>query len=213
VDYVGRKIREMTFNDYKQKYVAPDLTALAEHITLSGITCIAHQKNPDDIVWCVLDDGSLLSMSYERDQDVIAWAKHVIGGTSVVVESVSVIPGTTEDEVWISVARTINGATARYVEQLQIRVDVDLEDAWFVDSGLNFDGGDAVTITGITQAHPPVITAAAHGFSNGDQVYFTGIVGMTELNGNVYTVSNVTTNTFEIQIFAQTSASVSASPS
>lgn len=213
VDFVGRKLREMTFSDYKQKYVSPDLTALSEHITLGGITCIAHQKNPDDIVWCVRDDGSLLSMTYEREQDVVAWARHIIGGTSVVVESVSVIPGTDEDEVWITVARTINGSTARYVEQLQPRVDVDLEDEWFVDSGYQWDGGDAVTITNITQADPCVVTAAAHGFSDGDQVYLAGIVGMTELNGGYYTVSNKTTNTFEIQIFAQASASPSASPS
>jgi hypothetical protein len=127
IDFVGRKLRELTFSDYKQKYIAPDLTALSEHISLGGITCMAHQKNPDDIVWCVRDDGVLLSMTYEREQDVIAWTRHVVGGTSVVVESVSVIPGTDEDEVWITVARTVNGSTARYVEQLQPRVDVDLD--------------------------------------------------------------------------------------
>lgn len=212
VDFVGRKIREMTFNDLKQKYVSPDLTALAEHITLTGITCMAHQKNPDDIIWCVLDDGSLLSMTYERDQDVVAWAKHIIGGASVVVESVSVIPGTTEDEVWISVARTIDGDPARTIEQLQPRVDVDLEDSWFVDSGLAFEGGSA-GIADITQADPCVITAVGHGFSDGDQVHLSGITGMDELEGNVYTVANATDDTFEIQIFEQASSSVSASPS
>lgn len=54
------------------------------------------------------------------------------------------------------------------------------------------------TITGITQANPGVVTAAAHGFSNGDKVIFFDIGGMVELNGNVYTVANATTNTFEI---------------
>jgi hypothetical protein len=211
VDYVGRKIREMTFSDYKQKFVAPDLSALAEHITLTGITSIVYQRNPDQIVWNTLDDGSLLSMTYERDQDVVAWAKHPVGGTSAVVESVAVIPGTSEDEIWVSVSRTVDGSTVRYIEQMQPRVNVDFEDAFFVDSGLTFDGGDAVTITNITQADPCVVTAAAHGFSDGDQVYLTGIVGMTELNGRYFTVSNKTTNTFEIQIFSQVSASVSAS--
>lgn len=221
VDFVGRKIREMTFNDLKQKYVSPDLTALAEHITLTGITCMAHQKNPDDIIWCVLDDGSLLSMTYERDQDVVAWAKHIIGGTSVVVESVSVIPGTTEDEVWISVARTIDGSTTRTIEQLQPRVDVDLEDSWFVDSGLAFEGGSA-TIVAISQADPCVVEVSSwpvdgegNDLADGDQIHLSGITGMDELEGNVYTVnnSNVAALTFEIQIFEQASASVSASPS
>jgi len=213
VDYVGRKIREMTYVDAKQKFESTDLAALAEHITLGGITSMAFQKNPDLILWCTLATGELLSMVYERDQNVIAWSEHPLGGTSASCDSVSVIPGTNEDEVWLCVSRTVDGSTVRHIEQMQPRVDVDLEDCWFVDDGLNWDGGDAVTITGITNASPIVITAAAHGFSDGDNVYFTGITGMTELNGNVYTVADATTDTFSLEYFEQVSSSVSASPS
>ena len=212
VDSVGRKMREMTYRDDKLKYVSPDLSALAEHITLSGITCIAHQKNPDSIIWCVLDNGKLLSLSYERDQNVVAWANHIIGGTDVVVESVSVIPGDDEDEVWITVARTINGSTARTVEQLQPRVDVDLEDAWFLDSGLAFDG-DSATITGVTSGATTTITSVAHGFSDGDIVYIDDIVGPDELNGRYFVVTDKTDDTFVIRTYQRTSPSESASPS
>jgi hypothetical protein len=54
------------------------------------------------------------------------------------------------------------------------------------------------TITGITQANPGVVTSNGHGFSNGDIVRITAVVGMVELNGNSYTVANVATNTFEL---------------
>jgi len=81
VDYVGRKVREFTFSADQQKYVAPDLTALAEHITESGIVSLAHQKSPDSILWCVRADGTLLSMTYEREQNVVAWARHLVGLT------------------------------------------------------------------------------------------------------------------------------------
>ena len=54
------------------------------------------------------------------------------------------------------------------------------------------------TISGATQADPVVITATAHGYSNGDEVIITGVVGMTELNNKHYLVANKTTNTFEI---------------
>lgn len=54
------------------------------------------------------------------------------------------------------------------------------------------------TITGITQANPAVVTSNAHGFSNGDEVYITGIVGMTILNGRNFKVANVTANTFSL---------------
>ena len=64
------------------------------------------------------------------------------------------------------------------------------------------DGGQviesAVNVSAITKADPGVITANSHGFSNGDDVFIQGIVGMTQLNGRSVRVANVTTNTFEI---------------
>lgn len=53
-------------------------------------------------------------------------------------------------------------------------------------------------ITGITKANPAVVTATAHPFVNGDKVSISGVVGMVEVNGNVYTVANKATNTFEL---------------
>jgi len=53
-------------------------------------------------------------------------------------------------------------------------------------------------ITGVTNANPGVITSAAHGFSNGDQAFLANIGGMTQLNGNIYTIANVTANTFTL---------------
>jgi len=57
----------------------------------------------------------------------------------------------------------------------------------------------AKNITGITQAAEGVVTSNAHGYSNGDHVYLSGIVGMTELNGRTVVVSDVTANTFKMK--------------
>ena len=76
VDFVKRKVRELTYSGDKDKFVAPDLSALAEHITEGDIEQIAFQKNPDPILWITRADGMLLSMTYEREQNVVAWAKH-----------------------------------------------------------------------------------------------------------------------------------------
>ena len=54
-------------------------------------------------------------------------------------------------------------------------------------------------ITGATKANPVVITAASHGFANGDFVYITGVSGMTQLNNKTFTVANKATNTFQLQ--------------
>lgn len=56
--------------------------------------------------------------------------------------------------------------------------------------------GTAVSITGVTQANPGVVTtASAHGLVVGDPLQIAGIVGMTQLNGNTYTVASVPSTT------------------
>lgn len=54
------------------------------------------------------------------------------------------------------------------------------------------------TITGATQANPVVITSAGHSLQNGQQVYITGVAGMTEINNQLYTVGGVTSTTFQL---------------
>src|SRR6266436_1378385 len=53
-------------------------------------------------------------------------------------------------------------------------------------------------ITAITQANPGVITSNAHGYSNGDWIVISDIVGMVLLNGNTFIVTGVTANTFTL---------------
>lgn len=55
-------------------------------------------------------------------------------------------------------------------------------------------------ITGATNANPCVITSDAHGLTTGDQIIISGVSGMTQLNGNTYTVTVLTANTFSIGI-------------
>lgn len=54
------------------------------------------------------------------------------------------------------------------------------------------------TITAITQASPGVVTAAGHGLTNGQLVYISNAGGMYQVNGQVFTVANKTTDTFEL---------------
>lgn len=65
------------------------------------------------------------------------------------------------------------------------------------------DGGIVVetakNVTGITQAAQGVVTSVAHGYSNGDEIYIYDVVGMTELNGKSYLVSDKDTDTFKLK--------------
>ena len=117
-----RKLREMVYDYDTDSFVAPDLTILAEHITESGVIEQAYQKEPDSVVWCVLTNGKMVGMTYQREQKVVGWHEHEIGGTFTgthesydsltyshgLVESVCTIPtDADEDELWVVVKRTI----------------------------------------------------------------------------------------------------------
>lgn len=58
--------------------------------------------------------------------------------------------------------------------------------------------GGSLTVTGVTQANPAVVTSTAHGLQNGDLVQFYDVFGMTQLLDNEYTVAGVTANTFQL---------------
>lgn len=57
----------------------------------------------------------------------------------------------------------------------------------------------AKVITGISKANPAVVTSAAHGYANGEIVYISTVIGMTEINKKSFTVQNVAANTFELK--------------
>lgn len=59
------------------------------------------------------------------------------------------------------------------------------------------DPSDMV-ITGITKANPAVVTAANHGFTNGESVVIAQVEGMTQVNNLMFTVAGATTNTFQL---------------
>lgn len=89
-----------------------------------------------------------------------------------------------------------------------VGINYDLEqDQYLLISDAMYDK-NPVTITGITQANPGVVTAAAHGFENGDVVVIEDVVGMTEVNDLHFTVANKATNTFELKTQAATPVNV-----
>lgn len=66
-------------------------------------------------------------------------------------------------------------------------------------TGASWASGSAKTISGITQANPAVVTSTGHGFVTGDRVYISGVKGMTQVNGKVYTVKWVNNDKFQLQ--------------
>lgn len=192
VQAAKRKIREFGFAFEVDGFQAFDMTRLAQHITRGGIVEMDFQQEPDSLVWAVRSDGQLLSMTFRREEDVVGWARHIVGGSfstgDVVVESVAVIPGAdgagqtqssaNRDEVWITVKRTINSATVRYVEVLERDYETgdDENDSYYSDSIITYDGVATSSITGLDHLEGETVKVFADGFIHPDQTISSGAI-------------------------------------
>ena len=178
-----RKIRELAYNFDVDGYLAPDMTILAEHVTEGGITQMAYQQEPNQIIYAVRGDGELIGLTYQREQQVTAWHRHVFGGAfgsgKAVCESVAVIPtDDTEYEVYVIIKRTINGATKRYIEVLN-NFDFTTTDNTtfnFLDSQLSYSGSSTTTLSGLSHLEGQTVSILADGATHPDKVVSSGAI-------------------------------------
>jgi hypothetical protein len=156
------------------------MSLISEHITFPGITETAYQREPDQTLWAIRSDGVLLSMVYERPQEVVGWSKHTTDG---LWESVAVIPGTAQDEIWLICNRTIGGATKRFVELMQpVDWGSDQEDCFFVDCGLTYDPlvpAAATVISGFDHLEGKSLAVLADGAVEANKTVVSGDITLT----------------------------------
>ncbi|SEB73264.1 hypothetical protein SAMN05216178_2045 [Pseudomonas saponiphila] len=122
VQKAGRKLRAMAYKYDSDSYGSPDMSVLSEHATTSGVVDMAYQQEPESILFMVRNDGVLATMTVDRDQDVIGWARQITDGR---FESVAAIPVAGGEQVWTVVNRTVNGVQTRYIERFAQGVQVD----------------------------------------------------------------------------------------
>jgi len=122
VQRANRKLRAMAYKYDSDTFGSPDMSVLSEHATKSGIIDMAYQQEPESILYLVRADGVMATMTVDRDQDVIGWARQITNGA---FESVASIPVADGDQVWCVVRRNVNGKNVRYIERFNqgIRVD------------------------------------------------------------------------------------------
>jgi len=167
VQRVGRKVREMTYNLGQQNYLSVDMTILASHVTMGGIVQMAYQSQPHSILWAVTGDGDLIGFTYERGENVTGWHRHTTDG---LFKSVAVIPSEDGDELWVVVARVIGGVTKHYVERFNPTQWTAKEDAFFVDSGLSYDGSPETVFGGLNHLIGKTVSILADGSVRANQV-------------------------------------------
>ena len=138
----GSFIRDLRYDYESDGYQGRDLTIYCPNLFDEfEIVAMDYQKIPHSVNWCVRSDGAILGCTYVRDHDVWGWHRHLTAGGSDTYEDVCTVPEGREDAVYVVVRRYVNGAWTRYIERFASRQFTDIAvDAYFVDSGLTYDG-------------------------------------------------------------------------
>ena len=167
-DTKGLKVAELAWSWESEKYVTPDMTLMAEHVTETGLIGIAYQKEPSSILWGHRYDGLPIGLTYLREQQIMGWHRHPTDGE---VESMATIPGDGYNEVWAIIKRTVGGNTVRYVEMMAKQFNDNAAtytankglNAFFVDCGITYTGAATTTITGLGHLEGESVVGLANG--------------------------------------------------
>lgn len=144
-------VRNLVFNFYTQVYTGADISVLSSHL-FYGFQVLewAWAEEPFKLVWAVRNDGTMLTLTFLKEQELIAWAHSDTQGlfksVATITEQVSV---GSIDAIYTVVQRTVNGQTVQYIERVaELYYPNGVSGAWCVDAGLQYNGVAALTFTG-----------------------------------------------------------------
>lgn len=187
IQRAGKKLRSFAYNLNTDDYNAPDMSVLAEHITGDGVVELTYQQEPESIMWALRSDGVAATMTFDRDQDVIGWARQTTDG---VFESIATIPTADSEQTWVIVRRTINGSTKRYIEVFDSEIMLDC-------AIVGTSGPGAATWSNLTHLEGKSVSALADGIYVGEYTVTAGEITLPR-TANAVTIGLNYTTTIEL---------------
>ena len=130
----GNVVRDLGYTYVSDSYDGEELSIFANHLFEGKqIVDMAYAKEPYRILWCVMSDGTVNALTYNKKQEVAGWHKHETKGK---FEAVAVVREGFEDVAYFVVQRTINGKIKRFIERMASRLVNETKEGIFLDSCL-----------------------------------------------------------------------------
>ncbi len=157
----GSVVRDLGYTYISDSYDGEELSIFANHLFENKqIIDMAYSKEPYRILWCVMSDGTVNALTYNKKQEVAGWHRHETQGE---FESVAVIREGYEDVAYFVVKREINGETKRFIERMASRYVEETQEGIFLDCALTYDGDAIQTIYGLDHLEGETINLLADG--------------------------------------------------
>jgi hypothetical protein len=141
----GSRVRAISRDFGRVGWTAKDMNVLAPHITNVGIVRMARLRNPQSMLLCVLNDGTVAVLHYDRDLEFHGWSRIVVNG---VIRDVTVMADSTGTDVpYFIVQRSVQGAFKTYLEGIPGFVENGFR--VYMDSNVFLTNLDSHIITGL----------------------------------------------------------------
>lgn len=155
----GSVVRDLGYTYMSDSYDGEELSIFANHLFEGKqVVDMAYAKEPYRILWCVMSDGTVNALTYNKKQDVAGWHKHETKGF---FESVAVVREEFEDVAYFVVRREINGKTKRFIERMATRIVSNTKDGIFLDSCLKYEGEPITTVKGLEHLECEIVNVLA----------------------------------------------------
>ena len=185
IQRLQRSLRSIAYDYTRDAYIGPELSVLAESLTVYGMKKIVYQREPNATIWVLLENGELLALTYDKEQAITAWTRIKIAGENTKIIDMCSLPSVSymQDMFFMVVERTINGVTKRYYEMLsrELLDNVELRDVSYLDCSSRHtraDGAEFNVIRGLDRLEGETVRVIDEGSLVGD---FTVSSGQIEL--------------------------------
>jgi hypothetical protein len=173
----GSIVRDLTYNFYANIFTGTDISVLSSHLFFGySITQWAWAEEPFKLVWAVRNDGTLLSLTFLKEQELVGWARHDTNGAFKSVATVTeTTPQGSVDAVYFVVQRTVNGQVTQYIERMADRFISNYVTPWCVDAGLQYlNGSPTASFSGMDHLAGRAVVGLADGVPFSTTISATG---------------------------------------
>ena len=150
------KLRALQWDDNTLAYMSRDITYASQHITRPRIIETVWAQNPDNLFWCVLNDGDMACCTYERSENIYGWHRH-----------------DTQGEFKSAAVGTILGVSILMVVTQRVSGQIDVEQqtlARYMDGLLDLDAGGNEYVDGLDHLEGMTVQVLTDGAVHPDRV-------------------------------------------
>jgi hypothetical protein len=174
VNHFGKSLHAANYSWQSNGYIAPDFSVLSEHLFKAGATEMSYASEPNAQIWSTRSDGTLIGVTYEKEQGTQGFHQHALGGSGILT-SQCVIPRADRSALWAIVTR----GGLRTVELMQADYEADTQPtAFYVDCGLTYSGSPVTAVTGLDHLNGMTVAIAADGSREANAVVSGGSVSL-----------------------------------